>query len=182
MKFTKTLLIAAVALLLASPSAAGNLRLFGSYWNTEDADEAVGFGVGTRLGRYFDLRATYYSDVTADTTPEHSDFEIQAIPLEAGFVFPFAESANFNPYAGGGVSLVLLDIDGGEVNEELGFYGVLGAEFGDPDGVGFFAEAMYRQMEAKVRDDDDFDDVVIRDEVETALSGFAVNGGVVWRF
>ncbi len=182
MKFTKILFITAVALLLASPSWAGNIRFFGSYWNTEDADEAVGGGVATRLGRYFDLRATYYSDVTADTTPEHSDFEIQAIPLEAGFVIPFAESATFNPYAGGGVSLVLLDIDGGEVNEELGFYGVLGAEFGDPEGVGFFAEAMYRQMEAKVRDDDDFDDVVIRDEVETALSGFALNGGLVWRF
>ena len=180
----KTILFAAAALaILAGPASAADFSVFGSYWNTQDADEAVGAGAKVRLGRFVELRGTYFSDVTADTEPERFDFEVSAIPLEAGLRFDFAEDSAFNPYVGGGAGYYLLDTTEGDIDDEVGYYAVLGSEFGQRDsGLSFMAEAIYRNVEATVTEDEDGFPDDIRDDVILRLDGLGVNAGIVWRF
>ena len=134
--------VAASIALLAAPAAATDFGIGAAYWSTDDTDQAL--GVATKLGfRFFELRATYFSDVTADTDPERFDFEVKAIPLEAGFVFPFAEGAAFSPYVGGGAGYYLLDTTEGDIDDEVGWYAVVGTDFGGSDsGLGFNLEAI----------------------------------------
>jgi hypothetical protein len=182
----RTLLFAAVALaLMTGPAAATDFSLYGAYWNTQDFDEALGGGAKLRLGRFVELRGTYFSDVTADTDPERFDFEVSALPIEAGLRFDFGDSETFTPYVGAGAGYYMLDTTEGNVDDEVGWYAVLGSEFGRRDsGLGFMAEAIYRQMEATVTDlPDDFPDPGdVREEVVFNLDGLGVNAGIVWRF
>lgn len=178
----KTILCAATALALAAgPAMASDFAVFGSYWSTDDAEEAIGGGAKLRFG-IVELRGTYFSDVTADTSPERNDFEVQVIPLEAGLAFNFAENERFSPYVGGGAGYYMIDTNIGEVDDEVGWYGVVGTNIGTPGGLSFMAEAIYRNMEATVTDEDDITDPDIDDEVDFDLSGIGVNVGLVWRF
>lgn len=180
----KAILSAVAALtLLAGPASATDFSVFGSYWDTKDADEALGGGAKLRLGRFVELRGTYFSDVTADTEPERFDFEVSAIPIEAGLVFNFAENETFSPYVGGGAGYYLLDTTEGDIDDEIGFYAVLGAEFArQPSGLGFMVEAIYRSMEATITEDDDGFPDDIEDDVVFDLDGLGLNAGVTWRF
>ena len=175
-------LFAGVALaLLAGPAAAADFGAFGSYWSTEDADEALGVGGKLSFGRIFELRATYYSDVTSDTEPESEDFEIKALPLEAGLAFKFAQGERFTPYIGGGAGYYLLDTNRFDIDDEVGYYAVLGADIKGASGLGFMVEGIYRNMEATVRGELD-DNPDVDDEVDLQLGGFGVNAGLVWSF
>ena len=162
----KAILCAVAALaLLAGPASATDFSVFGSYWDTKDADEALGAGAKLRLGRFVELRGTYFSDVTADTEPERFDFEVSAIPI------------------GGGAGYYMLDTTEGDIDDEVGFYAVLGAEFArQPSGLGFMAEAIYRSMEATVTEDEDGFPDDIRDDVVFDLDGLGINAGITWRF
>lgn len=178
----KAIICAAAAFALAAgPAAASDFAVFGSYWDTKDAEEALGVGAKVRFG-IVELRGTYFSDVTADTEPESRDFEISAIPLEAGLAFKFAENERFSPYIGGGAGYYMLDTSRGEIDDEVGYYAVLGADIGSPDGLSFVAEAIYRSMEATVTDEEDPTDPDIVDDVAFDLDGLGVNVGLVWRF
>jgi outer membrane protein W len=174
-----------VLALIAAPAAADNdFALSGAYWNTDDADEAMGVTGKVRFN-ILELRATYFSDVTADTTPERNDFEVKTIPLEAGLAFQFAEDAPVNPYVGGGAGYYLLDSDAGDIDDEVGYYGVVGANFGRMENIGFNVEAIYRNMEATVRtppEQLDDEEPEIDENVDLQLGGIGVNFGVVWRF
>lgn len=175
----KALLTTAVIALLAGPASAADFGLFGSYWDTKDADQAYGVGGKLNFARFIEVRATYFKDVTADTSPESRDFEVRALPLEAGLVFKFAPGERFTPYVGGGAGYYLLDTNRGEIDDETGWYAVAGADIKGSSGLGFMAEAIYRSMEATVRDDDPTD---IVDRVNIDLGGFGVNAGLVWSF
>jgi opacity protein-like surface antigen len=180
----RTILFAtAVLALLAGPVRASDFSVYGSYWDTQDADNALGAGAKLRLGRYVELRGTYFSDVTADTDPERFDFEVSAIPLEAGLRFDFAPNEAFTPYVGGGAGYYLLDTSEGDIDDEVGWYAVVGAEFArQPSGLGFMAEAIYRGIEATVKEDSDGFPDHIHDDVALNLDGLGVNAGIVWRF
>src|SRR5918992_1090412 len=175
----KTILWVAALALLAGPASATDFGLFGSGWNTKDADQGIGVGGKLNFGRLFELRAAYFSDLTADTSPERRDFELRAIPLEAGLAFKFAESERMSPYAGGGAGYYMLDTDRGDIDDEVGWYAVLGADFQTSENLGFMVEGIYRGMEATVRRDD-LDD--IRDDVNVDFGGLGVNAGLVWTF
>jgi opacity protein-like surface antigen len=177
----KIILSAAAALaLLASPALAADLGVYGAFWDTEDADQALGVGSKLRFG-IVELRGTYFSDVTADTEPESRDFEVSAIPLEAGLAFRFADTDRFSPYLGGGAGYYLLDTTEGDIDDEVGYYAVVGADFTTGGGLGLMVEGIYRNMEATVRGDLD-DDPDVDDDVDIQLGGFGVNAGLVWRF
>ena len=183
--------------LAAGPAAASDLALFGSYWQPSDFDDTAGGGLRLRLGGgavQLELRGTYYPDITEDLndlldTDDSGldDFELKAIPAEAGIIFHFAQGSNVSPYIGGGATYYLLDTNIGEVKDEAGFYVTGGIRVGgDNGGVGFLAEALYRNVEGSVKFDpddfDDIDDVDFDDEFDLDLSGFAANIGVVFRF
>jgi hypothetical protein len=173
---TSVLLTAAALVFLAGPAMATDFSAYGAYWDTKDADNALGAGAKVSFG-FVELRGTYFSDVTADTDPERFDFEVSAIPLEAGVAFKFAEGERFTPYVGGGVSYFLLDTSEGDIDDETGWYAVVGADIKGSSGFGFMVEGIYRGMEATVRGDDPSD---IVGDVDIDLGGLGVNAGVVW--
>jgi hypothetical protein len=180
-----------------APAMATDFNIFGSYWQTGDFDDT--FGGGTRIGFgdgpvQFELRGSYFPDIAEDfeqlldSDSEFQDqFEITAIPLEAGVTFSFGGSDTFSPYIGGGASYILLDTDIGEVDDEVGFYVVGGFKSARSDGgVGFFAEAIYRNIEGQVNFDpedfSDLDDVDFDEDFDLDLAGIGANVGIVWRF
>ena len=175
----KHILIAAVALGLAAlPAAATELGIGGAFWQTEDADQALGFSSKLGFG-LFEMRGSYFSDVTADTEPESRDFEISDIPLEAGLKWDFAEGQRVNPYIGGGLGYHLLDTSRGDVNDEVGWYAVGGVDIGTRAGFSINVEGIYRGIEATVDNADN--DTDVRDEVDLDLDGFGINAGLVWK-
>jgi hypothetical protein len=173
------LALAVTGLLAAVPASATDFSVGGAYWDTKDADQAL--GVYGKLGfGLFELRGTYFSDVTADTEPEHRDFEVSAIPLEAGIKWDFARDERVNPYVGGGAGYYLLDTNRGDVNDEVGWYAVAGLDIATQAGFGINVEGIYRGMEATVDNVDN--DTNIRDSVDLNLDGFGLNAGLVWKF
>jgi hypothetical protein len=186
-KTTTKIILGAVAVaalgLLARPAAAAEIGVGAAYWDTKDADEALGVATKVTFGRFWELRGTYFSDVTSNTSPEATDFEIRAIPLEAGLAFHFAPDAPISPYVGGGAGYYFLDTTEGQIDDEVGWYAVAGGDFGRlPSGMSFNVEAIYRNMEATVRNDPDSDLPNVDDDVHIDLSGLGFNAGVVWRF
>ena len=188
----KTVLCLAIfALLVTAPSAfAGELGLYGSYWDTDALGETAGGGAKWAFGDgpvQFELRGTYYPDLSEDfgqlVDNGTGNFEVEAIVPEAGVTFGFGPGTNFRPYAGGGVSYFLLDTNRYDVDDEVGFYGVVGAEIGaESGGVAFFVEGAYRWVEATVENEDDIDDIGLQEDVDLDLNGPTINAGVVFRF
>lgn len=193
----KLLAFSILALLSASPALAGGFGLFASYWDTRDADETFGGGVNLTidLGESpldIELRGTYNQELSDEPVGNLFDddegfFEensLQAIPVEAGLRYNFNTEGTFNPWISGGVSYIFLDLsdlEGVEIDDETGWYAGLGSSFGDPDGVNFFGEVLYRATEATVnrRDPDNID---LEDTVKIELDGVVVNAGVMWAF
>jgi len=180
MRRLRFLLVAAMAWgLCAGAASAVDLGAFGSYWKTKDADNAFGAGVKLRLG-IIEFRGSFYNDVTADVDPEELDFEVSATPLEAGLVLRFLKNAAVSPYVGGGAGYYMLDTNVGDIDDEAGYYLVGGADIGSGI-VAFNVEAMYRNFEGTVVDQDD-SIPELEDEVTLDLSGVAVNAGIIFRF
>lgn len=186
------LALAALTLLVpASTASAQDLAVFGSYWDTEDLEDSAGAGAKLSFGDGLlgmELRATYYPDLTerfADVLDDEElgalDLEVEAIPVDLGLTL-----GSGNLHAVGGVTWFLLDSNVLEVDDEVGLY-VGGALEAGRGNIGFFAEALYRQVEGTVTGEldavdapDELDDIVV-DDVEIDLGGFAVNAGVVFR-
>lgn len=200
MKKALLLAVAAAFVLGTGPAWASDFAIFGSYQDTEDLEDTVGGGVKFAFGQTFQLalRATYFPDLTEDFAsfiddpgrdPGRFTNDIEAIPFEAGVKFNFNPTAGVNPYVGGGATYWLLDAERGEVDDEAGFYLEGGLEFARAgSAMGFFAEAIYRDVEATVnRDPQDFDDL---DDVEFErirrrdldVGGLGVNAGLIWRW
>jgi hypothetical protein len=197
---TRSLWIATViaAAALAGTSAqAGSFDLYGSHWNTDEADQSFGGGVtwasGSRAPLALELRAGYYEELSNEPLDNLFDddpvFEegVQAIPVEAGLRVRFnGPEAAVRPYVAGGAGYYLLDSDFGEVDDEFGWYAAAGSSFGNGTGAEFFAEVDYRKIEGTVEVDPeslgDVDDIEFEDEVELDLSGIGVNMGISWRW
>lgn len=186
-----------VCLFGAAPASA-QLKVFGSYWNTTEADDTFGGGVsfGVPLGESgfgLHFRGTYYQELTDE--PLENLFEddnqgffaeesLEVLPLEVGVHYNFAPRGTFSPYVGAGATYFMIDTtrEGVDVNDETGFHVEAGSQFGDPDGVNFFAEAIYRSTEATLVRERRQNNIDLRDEVAIDLDGVAVNAGIVWRW
>jgi hypothetical protein len=184
MKKAGIVLVSLLGFALATGVASAvDLGIHGAYWDTKEGDQAFGLGAKLRFS-FFEIRGTYFDDVTADVDPEVSDFEIKAYPIEAGIVIQLLKGSFFRPYIGGGGGYYILDTNVGDIDDEVGFYLVGGADIGEPSSrVGFSLEAIYRNIEGTVRGDlgdPDFD--LEEDEVDLDLSGVGANLGVVFRF
>jgi len=182
------------AALSATGASAGTVSLYGSAWNTDDLDDTFGGGIalGVPLGESVvdvDLRAAYQdelSDRPVDALFEDDDpvFEpdgITVIPAEVGLRVNLNRGGVANPYLGGGASYFFIDPKrpGLTIDDEVGFYGLVGSRFGRGESANFFAEATYRQAEATA-ERGDVGEIV--DRVELDLGGFGANVGVIWRW
>ena len=173
---------AVVALLsTATPGHAGTFGVFGSYWDTKDADHGFGGGVkgSFDLGEVLqlDLRGTYFNDLIKRA--DAGDLKLHASPLDVGLSFAFNPGGAVRPYVGGGGSYYLLDSNHGTVSDEVGYYAMGGVEFGSlSTGPHFFAEAIYRDVTGTVKRraaDETFPDV--SGKVKLQLRGVGANAG-----
>lgn len=187
MRYTTILLTA--ALLAGTSAGASEFGLYGSYWDTDVLGTTAGFGIGAGFGDgpiRFDLRGSYFPDLS-ESFDDLTDFEgtgnyeLEALVPEAGVSFNFLPGEVFRPYVGVGGSYYILDGSHFEVDNEVGYYGLAGFSAGG-DSVAFFAEAIYRRVEATVTDDDLEDDFDLDNEVDLDLDGLSLNAGVRWRF
>jgi outer membrane protein with beta-barrel domain len=178
MRKTILCMVAAAALLAGRPASAADFTLYGAYQDTKDADQGLGIGGKLRFG-IVELRATYFDDVTSDTGPR--DFELRMTPFEAGLAFKFAQNDSVSPYVGGGAGYYFLKTNRGNVDDEVGYYAVLGTDFTRPSGLGFNIEGIYRSMEATVTDRS-LTNPAFQDKTKIQLGGLGVQGGLVWKF
>lgn len=189
--------ILAIALLSAAPAMA-DFKLYGSYWDTSDASETFGGGLGfdIPLGSTplaLGINGTYYrelSDEPLGNLFEDDDegfFEedsLEILPVDVTLKYMFPTEGSVHPWVGAGASYFFIDTTRNniEVDDEAGWNASVGATFGDREGTNFFAEAIYRNTKAtfeRQNDDDvDFND----DRAEIDLDGFGVNAGIVWRW
>ena len=195
------ILAGATALLLcfaAAPpaQAAFGFSIYGSYWEPDDAGDTAGgglelaFPLSPRVD--IDLRGSYFEEldpeplqVLFDSDSPFRNAGLEVLPIELGIRFNLAPKLTaVQPYIGGGAGYYLLDSDFGDVDDEGGWFGVLGLGFGDREGASFFVEGQYRRIEATVEEDPDnpFDFEGFDRNVKLDLDGIGINAGVTWRF
>jgi hypothetical protein len=190
---TKQLPLALVmAALLAGPACAQNndFAIYGAFTKPQDADNSWGGGIKERFG-FFELRATYFQGITE----RPSDFpcppfcssrkpKIQYVPLEAGLVYKFRQDPTIQPYIGAGGGYYFLRRTSstfGKVNDEAGFYGVVGTDINFSRRVGLMIEGNWRHLRATVKDSSS-DVPTLREGVKLQLGGPGINAGLVWHF
>jgi Outer membrane protein beta-barrel domain len=192
------LVILAALGVLATPAEA-QFKIYGSYWNTGDVGDTFGGGLGFDIpfgesGLALSLAGTYYQELSDEPIDNLFDDDesvfredsLEVVPFDVGLHYNFQPRGNFSPWIGAGGTYFLIDTTENqfEIDDETGFHVSVGSYFGDPDGVNFFAEAIYRSTESTLRrSEDDFPDPSDEvDEVDIDLDGVAVNAGITWRF
>ena len=167
--------------LLGGPAKATDFGIFGAYQDTQDAGHGYGGGVKLDFARFITLRATYLGDITSGTRfSDSNDLKLRVLPLEAGLQYKFQPDANFSPYLGGGASYFLLDTNRGNIDDELGWFAVAGADIKTQHSFGITLEAIYRSVDTTVRDNGN--STTLSDKVNLQLRGFGANAGLVWHF
>jgi hypothetical protein len=161
--------------LIATPAAAGSFGVYGSYWDTDEADNSI--GVGARLGFDFvkilelEFRGTQYPDFNAGVGL--GDVDVKATPVDGGLRVNLFPSGPVNPYAGAGVTYMFLHPDQGDMDNETGWYAAAGLELGG-DSSRFFVEALWRKLDTSIS-------LGIFD-ADARFDGVTLNAGGVWRF
>jgi hypothetical protein len=155
----KRLSVLAILTVLAAPAWAGGLGIGASFWSTDEADD--GSGVGGRLaidlGESLDLdvHISFLEDFFIDT-PTTPPFELEVTPIDVGISWGFGTRSRVTPRLGGGLSYVMIEVTGSnidtEVDDELGFYGLLGVDFAIGPRGAIYLEGLYRTTEAELRD------------------------------
>jgi hypothetical protein len=180
MRFDSRLALVSTALLiaisLAAPASARNLKVFGTYWDTSDVGTYYGGGVRYTFSETLGLAVGVTGAFDGDEF-DLGDLELDNVDTTAwdlGFHVSINELFYFNV----GATYYQFDSNLGDADNEWGYYGLLGATMGGQR-FRFFIEAVYRDVDATIR----YDDLdVILDEVTVDLSGFSANAGLEWRF
>lgn len=199
----RSLVVFAALALAAAPASAGGFAIYGSGWDPDAIEDALGGGVSFVVplgdeGPGLDFRGSFFQQADFDNIGDDDEdvireFGLQVMPVDAALRFDFNKRGAVNFYLGGGASYLFLELDEGpDLDDQLGWLGFAGVQFGDPFGVRFFVEGGYRGVEATVRAEDlhdffDDDDGSqggdeIDDDVVIDLDGPMVNVGIVWSF
>jgi hypothetical protein len=199
MKRTLGVLAILTALAVFSTPAEAQFKIYGSYWDTTDVGSTFGGGLGFDIpfgesGLALSLAGTYYQELSDEPIDNLFDDDrgvfkeesLEVVPFDVGLHYNFQPRGNFSPWIGAGGTYFLIDTTENqfEVDDETGWHVSAGSYFGNPDGVNFFAEAIYRSTESTLRrsEDDIPDPSDAVDEVDIDLDGIAVNAGIVWRW
>lgn len=171
-----TLIIGLGFISTASVYAEG-IGVFGSYWDPADGDQTLGVGVRARGGAgpvYFEVRGTFFEDITEDNAFFHNN--LQVIPIDVGIGLQLQVTDLLEIYGGGGVTYYFVDSDYGKVDNEVGYYLQAGTELAVNEGFGVFAEAVWRRVEASLGNENQVEDSKVD------LKGMSVNLGLVFRW
>jgi hypothetical protein len=180
--FKILILVGLFAAVTLAPSAAQatDFSIFASYWETDDFDEAV--GVGFRVAFFervqLELGATYYDEFGNDFQFDFNDpgfdnvtLDVNVIPVDIGVRFNLGDGPI---YIGVGGTAFFFDSNSGDLGDEFGFYGRIGAQF-----QSFFLEAGLRDVDGTF-DRLSIGGIATNNDVPIDLSGYTVNAG--WRF
>jgi len=176
-KLRKVVMLLAILALFSAPSWAGSFSVFGSYWDSKDADASWGAGarVGFDLTKRFELEfhGTYYPAFEDDQSPGQP-FELTAIPVDGGLKFNFMPDKAVNPFVGAGVTYYFLSTSPGSVDDQSGVYLDAGLDIGAKDSARFFAQVMWRKVDTSISFGAFDEDV--------KFDGLSLNAGATWRW
>lgn len=172
-------------ILCVSNVSAEGLGVYASNWDPKEGGDVWGVGLHFRGGEdllYYEIRATYFEDISEDTGLVTNDFEV--IPVDVGLGLQYAVTEALNIYGGGGLSYYFLDSQIGSFDDEVGYYYQIGADVKLNEGFGLFAEAVFRQVEGTVEngltDLDNLDNLEYEDSIQIDLDGLAVIVGMMF--
>lgn len=187
---TNTFLVSLIALLLSFttlPCLAGGFGIFASHMDTSDLDNSVGFGgrlqVDLSKQALLDISVAYHDGL--DDTIAGEDVELELLPAEIGLLFKIgvADEKIF-PYIGAGAGYYRLDLDDGDpltdndssLDDEVGWYGMLGLDFRITPAFGLFLEGRYREIEGTL--EGNRFNRLDEDELDLDLGGITINTGL----
>ena len=149
------------------------LGVFGSYLDADDLGDGYGGGAKLELQAFdwmsIDARGSYI-------TFDDPDVDMYPLELAAYINIPLADE-QIVPYAGVGAGYYIFDATGFDMDDEIGFFPVVGLEIGAWN-LSFLIEARWLFLEADV--DDAIDELGNLDEAE--LDGLGINAGLLFRF
>ncbi len=179
-------LVASVLVLIAAPSWGSSIGVGVGYWDTEAAQDDNGFGLKFSLdaGSHWnlDLRAAFFDG--HEQVAGVRRISIEATPIDAGVSYDFNPGSPATFYVGGGLNytlfksesfdLVRREPEQSRIKDEPGWYAVVGVEGRVTGGVGFFAEALYRQSKPTVQGNG----LTEFDEIPIDFAGAAASVGI----
>ena len=174
MNWKRTVTALAAGMLFSIPAWAGSFGVYGSYWDSDQADRS--WGGGGRVGFSFvkllelDFHGTYYPSFTTDIGGQSVD--VKAKPVDGGLRVNLLPGGPINPYAGAGVTYYFFSTNQGDIDSKTGIYGQAGLEFGRDSR--FFVETLWRKMDARIR--------LASFSRDTRFDGFSANAGFTWRW
>jgi len=181
----KILVLVGVLLLTTQLLPAADFSLFGAWWDESDPGDVYGMGVrmSTQEGPWaLDFSVTWLDDATYYWYgwDYYYTQEISTIPLEVGFRYIADSYDSFRPYIGGGAGYYLNDARRFDVDDSWGYYGLVGFNFGHPQQIDFFAEAIYRWVDVDFTYPNPTGGPAA--EGTATLDGLGINMGVVFHF
>jgi hypothetical protein len=161
----------------ANPGA--EFGVFASYLDSDDLDEGLGGGVKLEMNPIdwlsLDARFSYikFDDVG------FSDLDVEMVPVEvAGLLNIPLANERIVPYGGVGVGYYFMDSNRGEIDDNVGFFPVVGLEMGGSPNFALFIEARWLVLETDV----DAAEEALDDFDNTDIDGLGINLGLIWRF
>jgi len=168
-------LIALVAVTGGCSSTGSGVELGILATELDGGDLGEGFGGGAKL----ELNPIDLISIDGRVSwIRHDDTDIDVVPLEAAALLNlplFWE--HFVPYVGVGAGYYLFDGDGADLDDEWGYFPLLGVELGLQK-LSFIAEARYLQLETDVKKG--VGPLAGKDKAD--MNGFGVNMGLIIRF
>lgn len=178
MRYVSALVILAMA---AGSAAANGIGAYGSYWKPKDLDNAWGGGAKIQIevvpSIYLEGRLGYFPEV--DDEPK-----LDITPVELAGVLKFPVD-RFTPYLGAGAGYYLFDLKDVPagidvtVDDEIGYFGVAGAELSLGANVSLFGEAKYTWLD-EVKVEVQVGGVTMTDKGN--LSGWGANVGLLLKW
>jgi len=185
-----TLIITAVSAVMAGAVMAQTLSqqagVYGSWLNADDLDD--GFGVGIkyslivqdvapalpRLGVGFDVRAGW---LMFDGDDNDYGTDLDVFPVELTALVSYKVIGGSTLYAGGGIGYYFFDVDDSrfDVDDEFGFYALVGWDQKVHESISVFAEAKYLWLEPDVKGPRGW-------KTDLDVGGFGVNLGVCFNW
>jgi hypothetical protein len=153
--------------LMVTTAQAVELGGFWANWDTSEYGKSGGYGLKLALSEkgqetQVELRGSIFSDLA----PEESGETLEVIPIELGTRFPIVGEGSLSAYLGLGAGYYLMDMETQSVDDEFGYYGLLGLQLRMGKTFSLFGEIMYRMVEAST------------DIQDYKLDGLGVNAGI----
>ena len=150
------LAVGCMCLLAAPVWAGGGFSLFGTYGEVNEYTSSGGIGGRVTFGGQklvVDVTATWFPERSGAVVKDgglHIQDSLQIYPIEVGLRYLFASGQEFRPYVGAGATWLLTDLQGGSLDDEVGFYALAGMVWGDGRGIDGFVEGVFRRVQADV--------------------------------